>query len=128
MQLIKIRDESRKKLVNIHLAYHAHIYFDEKKPRYCKAALRANCRTFCLACRPIPRKIVGPHPCWSCQVSFEAKDFETYLLWLDEHRRGLKVLVHGLSGDVPKDHSDYAYWLGEEVPLNLDDFSDRWRG
>ena len=128
MQLIKIRDERRKKLVNIHLAYHAHIYFDENNRGIAKWLGERTAALFALPVGRLHEKMVGPHPCWSYQVSFEAKDFETYLLWLDEHRRGLKVLVHGLSGDVTKDHSDYAYWLGEEVPLNLDDFSDRWRG
>ena len=42
--------------------------------------------------------------------------------WLDEHRNGLDVFVHGLSGDELKDHTDYAYWLGNEHQLDLSMF------
>ncbi len=59
---------------------------------------------------------------WSCQITFGHKDFDALIAWLDEHRQGLTVLVHGLTGDDLRDHTNYAYWLGEPKPLNLAQF------
>ncbi|HSW17592.1 MAG TPA: DOPA 4,5-dioxygenase family protein [Ramlibacter sp.] len=42
--------------------------------------------------------------------------------WLDEHRQGLDVFVHGLSGNALEDHTTHAYWLGKEWPLDLSRF------
>jgi DOPA 4,5-dioxygenase len=65
---------------------------------------------------------VGPHPRWCCQLAFCAAEFDSVVPWLDTHRQGLDVFVHGLSGDALKDHTDYAYWLGNEWPLDLRQF------
>lgn len=57
-------------------------------------------------------------------MTFESKDFDRYISWLDENRKGLTVFVHGLTGDDLKDHTEFAYWLGVEVELNLDFFNN----
>jgi DOPA 4,5-dioxygenase len=36
----------------------------------------------------------------------------------------LDIFVHGLSGDALKDHTDYAYWLGHDWPLDLRQFQE----
>ncbi len=36
------------------------------------------------------------------------------------HRGGLSVLVHALTGDDIADHTQYAYWLGDSVEINLE--------
>ena len=33
----------------------------------------------------------------SCQLAFAAPEFDKLIPWLDEHRGGLDVLVHGLT-------------------------------
>jgi aromatic ring-cleaving dioxygenase len=70
----------------------------------------------------VHEKNVGPHPRWSCQLAFAADQFDSLIPWLDEQRNGLDVFVHGLSGDELKDHTDYAYWLGNEWALDLSMF------
>lgn len=56
---------------------------------------------------------------WSCQVTFHYQDFDQFIPWLDEHRAGLTIFVHGLTGDDLEDHTDYASGLGQSVALNL---------
>ena len=48
--------------------------------------------------------------------------FEPFIKWLDDNRKGLTVLVHAVTDDDLKDHTDYAYWLGNEEKLNLSIF------
>ena len=59
---------------------------------------------------------------WSCQLSFDSSEFDQLIPWLDEHRDGLTILVHPLTGDALAEHSTHARWLGEPVSLNLEIF------
>jgi len=56
------------------------------------------------------------------QVTFRNRDFDGLIPWLDAHRQGLSVLIHPLTADHVKDHTDDAAWLGESVTLNLGRF------
>lgn len=105
--------------VNLHPAYHAHVYFDAGTVGQARALCEEAGQRFKVAVGRVHEKQVGPHPCWSCQLAFSAAEFDRIVPWLDEHRGGLDVFVHGLSGDELKDHTDHAYWLGEEWPLDL---------
>lgn len=67
----------------------------------------------------VHEKLVGPHPRWSCQLAFDAKQFDALIPWLDDHRDGLTVFVHGLAGNDLEDHTTHASWLGEPAELNL---------
>ena len=113
-----------KKPVNRHENYHAHIYFDESSKQEAKALCDGSADKFGLEVGRFHEKLVGPHPCWSCQVKFSKVDFADYIAWLDANRGKLTVFVHGLTGDDLKDHTDYAYWLGQEVELNLGMFKN----
>jgi DOPA 4,5-dioxygenase len=62
---------------------------------------------------------VGPHPYWSCQLAFDAGQFEGLIPWLEAHRRGLNILVHPQTGNSLEDHTTHASWLGEPAELNL---------
>jgi aromatic ring-cleaving dioxygenase len=62
---------------------------------------------------------VGPHPHWSCQLAFDAAEFDAVIGWLDSHRDGLDVFVHGVTGNDLADHTDHAMWLGNESALDL---------
>jgi len=108
--------------VNAHAAYHAHVYFDADTVDQARALCEEADRHFQVAVGRVHEKPVGPHPRWSCQLAFSAAEFDRIIPWLDEHREGLDVFVHGLSGDALKDHTDYAYWLGNEWPLDLRQF------
>jgi len=107
---------------NLYPAYHAHVYFD--------AATRTAARTLCTQAGALfgvsvgrfHQKQVGPHPRWSCQLAFEAAQFDELIPWLERNRAELTVLVHGLTGDDLADHTDHAAWLGEPVELDLSVF------
>ena len=107
---------------NVHKAYHAHVYFDAETRELAKQLCDASAETFGLRVGRFHEKPVGPHPRWSCQVIFGAGDFDQYISWLDANRGDLTIFVHALTGDDLKDHTDFAYWLGQEVELNLEIF------
>ena len=100
-------------------AYHAHVYFDEHTVDQATALCEQAGALFGVTVGRVHRKLVGPHPCWSCQLAFTASQFDQLIPWLEQHRNGLTVLVHGQTGDNLKDHTTHASWLGNEVPLNL---------
>lgn len=108
--------------VNRHKAYHAHIYFDENTVGRIPGLCDRIAERFGLKVGRIHQKLVGPHPRWSVQILFTHRDFDAFIPWLDEQRDGLDVLVHGVTGDDYKDHTDYAYWLGKPVQLDLSIF------
>jgi aromatic ring-cleaving dioxygenase len=107
---------------NIHPAYHAHIYFGPETVGDAQALRDEAGRLFNVQLGRVHEKLVGPHPQWSCQLAFDAAEFDKIIPWLDAHRGKLDVFVHGVSGDDLADHTKYAYWLGNEWPLNLEMF------
>ena len=106
--------------VNLHPAYHAHVYFDEHTVDQARALCEEAGRLFHVAVGRLHQRNVGPHPRWSCQLAFSAAQFDRVVPWLEAHRQGLDILVHGLSGDALKDHTEHAAWLGNDWPLDLD--------
>ena len=107
---------------NKHAAYHAHVYFDEDSKEVARALCAEVANRFKLKVGRFNEKLVGPHPMWSFQVIFAENHFDDFIPWLDQNRQGLTVLVHALTGDDLTDHTEYAYWLGRSVDLNLDIF------
>ena len=111
-----------KRPVSLHRAYHAHVYFDsEGLERASDLCTRAG-ELFDLKVGRVHQKPIGPHTKWSCQVAFSSKHFDELIPWFIENRNGLSILVHGQTGDDLKDHTDYAYWLGDRVELDLSNF------
>ena len=108
--------------VNIHNAYHAHVYFDGETLEFARQLCTEAGERFNLPVGRVHERNVGPHPRWSCQISFGKQHFDEFIPWLEENRNGLTVFVHGITGDDLKDHTDYAYWLGESVELELSIF------
>ena len=105
-----------------HAAYHVHLYFDENTlEQAVKLGEQAN-EKFTLNPGRVHQKNVGPHPCWSQQLAFDGDQYDSLIPWLDENRNGLTILIHGLSGDNYKDHTEHASWLGTPVALNLEIF------
>lgn len=108
--------------VNIHRAYHAHVYFGPDTVARARALCEAAGRQFNVAVGRVHEKLVGPHPHWSCQIAFSNEVFDTLIPWLDAQRGGLDVLVHGVTGNDLEDHTQHACWLGREAPLDLTAF------
>ena len=112
----------QKSPVNIHDYYHAHVYFEQETIELAQDLCKKTGDLFSLKVGRVHQKPVGPHPKWSCQITFSSNDFEQLIPWLEDNRQGLSVLVHGLTGDSLQDHTEYAYWLGNEIDLSLDMF------
>lgn len=114
-----------KRPINIHNAYHAHVYFNDESKTMAKKLCEQAGERFSLKIGSFHEKLVGPHPCWSCQITFSQRDFDRFIPWLDEERGNLSILVHALTGDNLKDHTDFAYWLGQPEELNLSLFKTK---
>jgi len=111
--------------VNSHKAYHAHVYYEQESLAFASRLCKEAGDLFSLRVGCIHEALVGPHPRWSCQISFGAKDFDKLVPWLDKNRKDLTVLIHALSGNDLEDHTIYAYWLGDSVELDLSIFGDQ---
>ena len=107
---------------NNHKAYHAHVYFEDATKDSAKRLCDKIGKQFDLKVGKFHENPIGPHPRGSCQISFGTKDFQNFIPWLDKNRKGLTIFVHGITGDDLKDHTDFAYWLGQEEGLNLSMF------
>ncbi|MEM7195348.1 MAG: DOPA 4,5-dioxygenase family protein [Pseudomonadota bacterium] len=112
-----------KRPVNIHKAYHAHVYFDETSREFARSLCDRIRDEFELQVGRFHERPIGPHPTGSCQIIFGMRDFDEFIGWLQRHRGELTVLIHGLTGDDYADHTDNAYWLGDGATLNLEIFS-----
>jgi DOPA 4,5-dioxygenase len=107
---------------NIHEHYHAHVYFGPDTVAQARELCRQAGELFGVAVGRVHERNVGPHPHWSCQLAFDSAQFDRLIPWLEQHRGGLDVLVHGLSGDALAEHTTHASWLGKESVLNLEMF------
>ena len=105
--------------VNIHKAYHAHVYFDNHSLEFAKTLSNQAGKMFGLEIGRVHQKPIGPHPMWSCQILFSCSQFDELIAWLDNNRQDLSIFVHPLTGNDILDHTEYAYWLGDSVELNL---------
>jgi aromatic ring-cleaving dioxygenase len=102
--------------------YHAHIYYDPAATR----GVAARVREGIAAAFPAATvgswhdEAVGPHTVAMYQIAFATDDFPRLVPWLMLNRAGLDVLVHPLAGNAYDDHTVYAMWLGEKLPLKLE--------
>jgi len=108
---------------NLYPQYHAHIYFGPETVAQARRIAEDAGRELLVVVGRVHEKLVGPHPRWSCQIAFDAAEFDEVIAWLEAHREGLDVFVHGLTGDDYQDHTAHAMWLGNEWPLDLRMFS-----
>ena len=102
--------------------YHAHIYYDPARTKAAAARLRDGMASAFPAATlgSWHDEAVGPHTVAMYQVAFAVEDFARLVPWLMLNRDGLDVLVHPLAGNAYDDHTIYAMWLGEKLPLRLD--------
>ena len=100
--------------------YHAHIYYNRAtraKAERLRAGIGARFEARLGSWHDEP---VGPHPVSMYQVVFTAETFPHLVPWLMLNRDGLDVLVHPMSGDSLADHTRFAVWLGQVLPLRLE--------
>ena len=106
------------------IAFHAHLYYtDEKGLEIAKqvAALAEN--LFEIKVGRFHQRPVGPHPVWSCQLSFTLDTFGSIIPWLMLHRQSLDVFVHPVTGDDYLDHTQGVSWLGQSYALDTSLFT-----
>lgn len=65
---------------------------------------------------------IGPHPKPMFECNFPLRLFQDVVLFLMRERDGLDILVHPLSDDDYKDHTDLSMWLGKSIDLKLEIF------
>ena len=104
---------------NVYSNYHAHVYFGAETLEHARTLCEQAGERFGVRIGRVHQKPVGPHPHWSCQIAFDASQFEDLVEWLEVNRDGLTILVHGLTGDDLADHTEHAAWLGEPAELDL---------
>jgi DOPA 4,5-dioxygenase len=99
--------------------YHAHIYYDDDT-----FPIAAKLRDKLAADFPVQigrnAGVAGPHPVPQIQIIFRNEAFQRVVPWLMLNRDELDVLVHPLAGNAYDDHTVYAMWLGDKLPLRLD--------
>ena len=117
-----LRFAMTKRPENLYEHYHAHVYFGPATIAQARALCQQAGELFPVSVGRVHEREVGPHPHWSCQLAFDSEAFDRIIPWLDQHRDGLDVLVHGLTGDDLADHTTHAAWLGQESALKLDMF------
>ena len=110
----------------VHESYHAHVYFDRLTLAQATQLCQEASKTFNVQMGRIHQKIVGPHSSWSCQLAFSAQEYEKLIPWLESNRQGLNILVHGVTGDDLKDHTEHASWLGKPQRLRLGFFQQEF--
>ena len=103
-------------------AYHAHVYFNADSFDTAEQLCKSASEEFAIPMGRLHQKPVGPHPVWSCQLSFRGDLFGEITQWLNYHRDGLDILIHPVTEDDLKDHRDYAMWLGNSYELDLSIF------
>jgi aromatic ring-cleaving dioxygenase len=102
--------------------YHAHVYFDESTAASAQGLrqriadeLRGQVRVHGLIGEPI-----GPHPLPMFEIDVPAGRLEALMAWLMLNHGPHSVLIHPITGDDLKDHSDHPAWIGPPLPLRLD--------
>ena len=103
-------------------SYHAHVYLDAETLGQARALCEAARDRLPVEMGRMHEKNVGPHPMWSCQLSFDADALGKVMGWLILNRDGLIVLIHPNTGQHLEDHRDRAVWMGACLALDLSIF------
>ena len=102
--------------------FHAHVYFDEATVEQARGLCERARERFGIEMGRMHEKPVGPHPRWSCQLRVPPEQFGDIILWLSLNRDGLTIFVHPETGDVLRDHTQHALWMGEMLELDVSVF------
>ena len=105
--------------------WHAHVYFEPASRDAARAFQRDVLGRFgdAVSFGNFNERLVGPHPAWSYEISFENGDFARIVPWLVLNHGALDILLHPNTDDGLRDHRDAATWIGRSHPLNLQGFA-----
>ena len=103
-------------------AYHAHVYYRIADKEAARVLCEGASEKFGVRMGRMHDGPVGPHPVGSCQLSVPARKMDDLVAWLDDNRGELTVLLHSLTGDELRDHTEGVGWLGEPMALDISIF------
>ena len=103
--------------------YHAHVYFDAATRPDAERLRDTLVSMFAVKPGGFADEPRGPHPVPQFNVIFELPEFQNIVPWLMLNHGDLNVLVHPLTESNYDDHTKYAVWLGNPVPLKLERLS-----
>ena len=103
--------------------YHAHVYFDPATRPDAERLRDTLVSMFAVKPGGFADEPRGPHPVPQFNVIFELPEFQNIVPWLMLNHGDLNVLVHPLTESNYDDHTKYAVWLGNPVPLKLERLS-----
>ena len=107
--------------------YHAHVYFAPATRAHAAQLRETIAGTLGVECRELSDEPRGPHPVPQFRFTFTKAQFHAVVPWLMLNRDGLDVLIHPLTDNSYDDHSRYAVWLGNPVPLKLNTMQRGYR-
>ncbi|MEI7538733.1 MAG: DOPA 4,5-dioxygenase family protein [Comamonadaceae bacterium] len=99
--------------------FHAHVYFSQSNVDQARHLCETAVKLFDVKMGRVHERPVGPHPDWSCQLTFKPETFGQLVPWLAMNRSGLVVFVHPISDNDLLDHVERAMWMGALRPLDL---------
>lgn len=103
-------------------SWHSHVYFDAATREVAFALRETITRLFAgkMEMGRFHERPVGPHPMFSYQIAYQPEHFAEIMSWLSVNRGDLIVFTHPNTGDVIREHRDWAIWMGAKLDLNLD--------
>ncbi len=99
--------------------YHAHFYYEKESFMMAEKIYEKSSKLEEVFRGNFHKQKVGPHTLWSFQLGFTPTQLNKIIPWLILNRESLSVLIHPMTGNDLRDHTDYAMWLGEAVTLDL---------
>jgi DOPA 4,5-dioxygenase len=100
--------------------YHAHVYYDAATRPQAEELRDRIASKFPIELGRFSDEPIGPHPISQFAVIMKTEQFQEVIPWLMFNRGGLDVLIHPLTDNSVHDHSIYAVWLGNPVPMKLE--------
>lgn len=105
------------------IGYHAHVYFDAANRPGAERLRDTLVGRFAVEPGVFADEPRGPHPVPQFNMIFEIAEFQNIVPWLMLNHGDFDVLVHPLTESNYDDHTQYALWLGNPVPLRLERLS-----
>ena len=102
--------------------FHAHVYFHGATERAAAEQLRRDVAAAfpILALGRVHPNPIAFHPTGMFQIVIPSEHLDAVIVWLQQQRQALSILVHPVTGDVWRDHTEHRRWLGRALDLNLD--------
>lgn len=63
---------------------------------------------------------IGPHPLPMYQIEYDEYKRAAVENFLQQNHRNLSVLLHEVTGDHVRDHTDGARWMGKPLELDIE--------